>query len=282
MERLVSKAEVRQAVRAARHNGQTVALVPTMGALHEGHLTLVQEACKRADYVVASVFVNPMQFGPTEDYGSYPRDIERDLSMLSAEGVDLVFTPTPEGMYAPDASVAVDPGIMGALWEGAIRPIHFRGVCTVVAKLFSIVAPDLAFFGEKDYQQLQIIRRMVRDLDLPVKVQGVPIMRAADGLALSSRNVYLSAEERAAATALYRCLIAAAEGAREGQHDTVALGALMRTIVAAEPLVTIEYAEVVDPDSLVPIETLTASARGIVAARIGTTRLIDNMAVAPR
>ena len=282
MERLVSKAEVRQAVRAARHNGQTVALVPTMGALHEGHLTLVQEACKRADYVVASVFVNPMQFGPTEDYGSYPRDIERDLSMLSAEGVDLVFTPTPEGMYAPDASVAVDPGIMGALWEGAIRPIHFRGVCTVVAKLFSIVAPDLAFFGEKDYQQLQIIRRMVRDLDLPVKVQGVPIMRAADGLALSSRNVYLSAEERAAATALYRCLIAAVEGAREGQHDTVALGALMRTIVAAEPLVTIEYAEVVDPDSLVPIETLTASARGIVAARIGTTRLIDNMAVAPR
>lgn len=282
MERYVSKEEVRQAVLAAKREGQTVALVPTMGALHEGHLSLIRAARKRADHVAVSVFVNPTQFGPDEDFAAYPRDVDRDLSLLSAEGVDLAFTPTTEVMYATDAMVTVDPGLMGTLWEGAIRPVHFRGVCTVVAKLFSIVRPDLAFFGEKDYQQLQIVRRMVRDLDLPVKVEGVPIVRADDGLALSSRNAYLSAEERAAATVLYRALSAAAGRAAAGERDAIALGALMRETVAAEPLASLDYAEVVDPATLGPLDTLAAPARGIVAARIGTTRLIDNMAIAPR
>lgn len=280
MERLASKHEARQAVAEARRDEKRVALVPTMGALHEGHLSLVRAARERADYVVVSVFVNPTQFGPGEDFEEYPRDIERDIDLLGAEDVDLVFAPTPEIMYAPDATVTVDPGPLGQVLEGAARPGHFSGMCTVVTKLFSIVIPDLAFFGEKDYQQLTIVRAMVRDLDLPVKVIGCPTVRECDGLALSSRNVYLSAEERSAATVLYRALRTAETLVLDGERDAAVVAGAMRETVASEPLAELEYAAVADAVTLTPIETLgDRPARALVAARVGRTRLIDNIAL---
>ncbi|MGB4593663.1 MAG: pantoate--beta-alanine ligase [Coriobacteriia bacterium] len=279
MERLDSKEEVRQAVLAARREGKRIALVPTMGALHAGHLSLVQAACARADYVAVSIFVNPTQFGPGEDFEAYPRDVEHDLGLLRAEGVDLVFTPSTDAMYATDAQVTIDPGPLGTRWEGSIRPGHFVGVCTVVAKLMGIVQPDLAFFGEKDFQQLVIVRRMIRDLDMAVKVVGCPIVREHDGLALSSRNVYLSPEERAAATVLYRALRSAETLALGGEHDALSLAEAMRTLIADEPLASLDYAAVVDPATLQPLETLGVPARAIVAARVGVTRLIDNLAL---
>lgn len=280
MERLASKHEVRQAVAEARREEKRVALVPTMGALHEGHLSLVSASRERADYVVVSVFVNPTQFGPGEDFEGYPRDIERDIDLLGAEGVDLVFAPAPEIMYAPDATVTVDPGPLGAVLEGAARPGHFSGMCTVVTKLFSIAIPDLAFFGEKDYQQLTIVRAMVRDLDLPVKVIGCPTVRECDGLALSSRNVYLSAEERSAATVLYRSLRTAETLVLDGERDAAVVADAMRETVASEPLAELEYAAVADAVTLAPIDTLgDRAARALVAARVGGTRLIDNIAL---
>ena len=280
MESLVSKDEVRRAVAEARAVGQRIALVPTMGALHEGHLSLVRAARERAEYVVVSVFVNPTQFGPGEDFEAYPRDLEGDLELLEAEGVALVFAPATATMYAPGATVTVDPGPLGDVLEGAIRPTHFRGVCTVVAKLFGIVAPDLAFFGEKDFQQLAIVRTMVSDLDLPVRVVGCPTIREPDGLALSSRNVYLSPDERAAATVLYRALRAAEARALAGERDARALVEVMRAEIATEPLVVPDYAEVADAVTLVPLDALDGSpARALVAARLGSTRLIDNLAL---
>lgn len=280
MERLGSKQEVRQAVGEARREGKRIALVPTMGALHDGHLSLVTAARERADYVVVSVFVNPTQFAPGEDFEGYPRDIERDIDLLGAEGADLVFTPTPEVMYASDAEVTVDPGPLGAVLEGATRPTHFRGVCTVVTKLLAVTAPDLAFFGEKDYQQLAVLRRMARDLDLPVKVIGCPTVRECDGLAMSSRNVYLSRDERAAATALYRALRSAETLALSGERDARVLEEAMRSQIADEPLATLDYAVVADAVTLTPLATLGAApARALIAARVGSTRLIDNLAL---
>ena len=280
MERLGSKGEVRQAVGEARREGKRIALVPTMGALHDGHLSLVAAAHERADYVVVSVFVNPTQFAPGEDFEAYPRDIERDLDLLGAEGVDLVFTPTPEVMYAPDATVSVDAGPLGALLEGTTRPTHFRGVCTVVTKLFAITAPDLAFFGEKDYQQLAVLKRMARDLDLPVKVIGCPIVRECDGLAMSSRNRYLSRDERAAATALYRALRSAETLALDGERDARVLEEAMRSQIDIEPLVELDYAVVADAATLATLDVLGAApARALIAARLGATRLIDNLAL---
>jgi len=279
MERVYSKEEVRQAVAAAKREGKRVALVPTMGALHEGHLSLVRAACSRADYVAVSVFVNPTQFGPSEDFAAYPRDIDRDLELLAAEGVDLVFSPSVETMYEPDAQVTVQPGPLADVWEGAIRPGHFTGVCTVVTKLIATFRPDLAFFGEKDFQQLVVIRRLVQDLDLPVRVVGVPTVREHDGLALSSRNVHLSPEERRAATVLYRALRTAETLALGGEADPAALADAMRGVVADEPLVTLDYAAVVDPVTLTEASETTQPARAIIAARVGATRLIDNMAI---
>lgn len=280
MERLTSKEEVRQAVAAARRETKRVALVPTMGALHEGHLSLVRAARARADYVAVSVFVNPTQFGPGEDFEAYPRDVEGDLDLLRAEGVDLVFTPSTGEMYAPDAQVTVDPGPLGTVWEGAVRPGHFRGVCTVVTKLLCIVSPDLAFFGEKDYQQLQVVRLLARDLDLPVRVVGCPIVRECDGLAMSSRNAYLSPEERAAATVLYRALRTAETLALDGERQAGVLAEAMRACVASEPLASLDYAAIVDAETLAELDALgSRPARAIVAARIGATRLIDNLAV---
>ena len=280
MERLSSAEEVRQAVGEARREGKRIALVPTMGALHEGHLSLVRAASLRADVVAVSIFVNPTQFAPGEDFEAYPRNIDRDLELLGAEGAALAFTPTTAAMYAPDARVTVDPGPMGAVYEGASRPTHFRGVCTVVAKLFSIVQPDLAFFGEKDYQQLAVVRLMTRDLDLPVKVVGCPIVREPDGLAMSSRNAYLSYEERRAATVLYRALRSAETLALARETDAAMIVEVMRETVAEEPLAALDYAAIIDPDTFAPLDVFGAKpARALIAAHVGATRLIDNIAL---
>lgn len=282
MERLSSKAEVRGAVLAAKRESKRVALVPTMGALHDGHLSLVQAACARAEYVVVSIFVNPTQFGPGEDFEAYPRDLDRDLALLAAEGADLVFEPGVSTMYAADAAMTVDPGPLGSVWEGVTRPTHFGGVCTVVTKLLSIVGPDLVFFGEKDYQQLQVVKRLVRDLDLSVKVVGCPVVRECDGLAMSSRNAYLGPEERVAATVLYRALRTAETLALDGECDTRVLATAMRDTIEAETMAALDYAAIVDPTTLEPLEVLAIPGRAIIAARVGATRLIDNMAIVPR
>ncbi|MDF1542923.1 MAG: pantoate--beta-alanine ligase [Anaerosomatales bacterium] len=281
MERVASKDEARRAAAEARAEGKTIALVPTMGALHEGHLSLVRAACERADYVVVSVFVNPTQFGPGEDFETYPRDLDADLQLLAAEGVDLVFVPSAAVMYAPDASVTVDPGSLASRWEGEIRPGHFVGVATVVTKLLSIVRPDLAYFGEKDYQQLQVVCALVRDLDLGVGVVGRPIVRDRDGLALSSRNARLSPSQRQAALAIPAALEAAAQALAWGEREARALERAMFEHLAGVEGLSLDYAVVVDPDTLEPLEQVQRSARALVAARIGDIHLIDNCGLEP-
>jgi pantoate--beta-alanine ligase len=249
-----------------------LALVPTMGALHEGHRTLVRAARERAATVVVSVFVNPTQFGPGEDFHRYPRTWDADLAALAEEAADVVFHPPVDEVYPPRAvGVTVDPGPLGSVLEGAIRPGHFAGVLTVVAKLFGLVRPDVALFGEKDYQQLTLIRAMARELALPVEVVGVPTVREDDGLALSSRNRYLSPAERATAVALSRALRAGAGAGRQGA-DAVLTAA--RAVLAAEPALLQDYLELTDTD-LGPAPT-AGPARLLVAARAGATRLLDN------
>ncbi len=281
IERLTSKAEIRSAVAEARREGKRVGFVPTMGALHEGHLTLVRAACARTDVVVASVFINPTQFGPGEDFDAYPRRVDADARLLGSEGVELVFTPSVEEMYGSGTQVSVDPGPLAARWEGEVRPGHFTGMATVVAKLLNIVRPDLAFFGEKDYQQLQIVHRLAADLDMGVGIVPVPIVREPDGLALSSRNAYLSAEQREIAKCVPESLEAAAAALAWGERDARALEAAMRDAIAAHAgdVVTIDYAAVVDPSTLEPLDVVTRDARALVAVRVGTTRLIDNCAL---
>jgi pantoate--beta-alanine ligase len=252
-----------------------VALVPTMGALHEGHRTLVRVARQRAASVVVSVFVNPTQFGPGEDFDRYPRTWDADLAALGEEGADLVFHPDVEDVYPPGSvGVTVDPGPLGGVLEGAIRPGHFAGVLTVVAKLFGLVRPDLALFGEKDYQQLTLIRAMARELALGVEVVGVPTVREDDGLALSSRNRYLDPQQRARAVALSSALRA---GADAGPRGADAVLAAARAVLAAEPTLVQDYLELTDVD-LGPAPS-AGPARLLVAARAGTTRLLDNIAV---
>ena len=277
----MSKEEVRQAVGPARREGGMIALVPTMGALHEGHLSLVRAARSRADVVAVSIFVNPTQFGAGEDLAAYPRDLDRDLGLLSGEGVDFVFTPSPETMYAPDAATVVDPGVIGTMLEGAVRPGHFQGVATVVTKLLAIIAPDLACFGEKDYQQLLVVRRLVRDLDLPVTIVACETVREIDGLALSSRNTYLSPAERAAAPSLYRSLSEAVRRAERGETDVAALERTMRDAAAHEPALTLDYAVIADEATLEPLTALPLGmrARALISGRIATTHLIDNVAI---
>ena len=283
IERISSKSEVRSAVAEARGEGRTVSFVPTMGALHSGHLSLVRAASSRADVVVVSIFVNPTQFAPGEDYGRYPRRTETDIELLSAEGVAIVFTPSAETMYGTDPQVTVDPGPLAKLWEGEVRPGHFAGMATVVTKLLGIVRPDLAFFGEKDYQQLRIVERVARDLDLGVGIVGCPIARDPDGLAISSRNVFLTAEERAAALALSEALAATAEAAAWGERDGDTLATLLRQTAVARggELLSLDYAAVVLPETLEPVGTLDVVSRAIIAARVGTTRLIDNCEIVP-
>jgi pantoate--beta-alanine ligase len=281
MERVVSAEEVRQTLAQARREGRSVALVPTMGALHEGHLALVRAARARADVVVVSIFVNPAQFGVDEDFDAYPRDIPHDLELLAAENVDVVFMPTVEGMYPPGSETVVEPGTIAMLWEGEHRPGHFTGVCTVVVKLFNIVRPDIAFFGEKDYQQLVIVRHMARDLDFGIQISGVPIVRDRDGVALSSRNAYLTPEQREAASVLFRALTAVREQAAAGETDASALARFLAEEVEGETIGELDYAAIVDPDTLEPLEVLDRPARAIVAARFGRARLIDNVPVGP-
>ncbi|SEP08917.1 pantoate--beta-alanine ligase [Trujillonella endophytica] len=252
-----------------------VALVPTMGALHEGHRTLVRAAREQCDAVVVSVFVNPTQFGPGEDFDRYPRTWDADLAALAEEGTDLVFHPGVEDVYRPGAlGVTVDPGPLGAVLEGAVRPGHFAGVLTVVAKLFGLVRPDAAFFGEKDYQQLVLIRAMARELVLPVEVIGVPTVREDDGLALSSRNRYLSAEQRATSATLNRALRA---GADAGPRGAQAVLAAAREVLATAPELVPDYLELTDPD-LRPAPS-AGPARLLLAARADSTRLLDNVPV---
>ena len=276
-----TKAEVREAVARFHAAGKTVALVPTMGYLHEGHLSLLDRARERADVVALSIFVNPLQFGPAEDLDRYPRDLERDLELARSRGTHLVFTPSVAEMYPdgePKVTVVPDEGIAGRLC-GATRPGHFRGVLTVVAKLFGIVRPDVAVFGQKDWQQATLIRRMVDDLDMPVSIEVAPIVREADGLAMSSRNVYLSAEERERALALSRALRRARALFEAGEQDAEVLRLALRGELKV-PGVEPEYAEVVDPRTLEPAVRAEPGAVCAVAARVGGTRLIDNAILA--
>ena len=272
----------REACEAARSEGRTIGFVATMGSLHRGHLSLVARAREECGFVAVSIFVNPLQFGPAEDLDSYPRDLDRDLAECERAGADLVFSPTADEMYPvgrPEATV--DPGPLGDRLEGAARPAHFRGVATLVAKLFGLVGPCRAYFGHKDAQQLAVVRRMVRDLDLPAEIVGCPTVRDQDGLAISSRNTYLSAPEREAATCLYEALARAAWLAEGGETDAHVLKAEMAKRIGMEPVARIDYVAVVDEDTFEDIDRLRGPARALVAARFGTTRLIDNVPLWP-
>jgi pantoate--beta-alanine ligase len=272
-----SKSQVRAVVSAVRAGGRQVAFVPTMGYLHEGHLTLLDRAKEMADFVVLSIFVNPLQFGPTEDLDRYPRDLDRDLQLARSRGVDLVFTPTAEEMYPQgEPRVSVVPGPAADRLCGASRPGHFRGVLTVVAKLFGIVQPDVAVFGQKDFQQAALIRAMAEDLDFHTRIEVAPIVRDPDGLAMSSRNVYLSAEERERALSLSGGLKRARELFEAGESDA---GTLRATVLSAIsiPGVEPEYAEAVDQRTIEPVQRAEPGTVLAVAARVGQTRLIDNL-----
>lgn len=262
---------------AQRARGKRVGLVPTMGNLHEGHLSLVRIAKQRADVVALSDFVNPTQFGPNEDYSSYPRTFEEDCAKCEAEGVDAVFHPAPEAMYAADASVSLVERGLSKVLCGASRPGHFDGVCTVVAKLFLLAQPHVAVFGQKDAQQLCVIRRMVRDMFFPIEIVAAPISREADGLARSSRNRYLNPVERAQAPALRWALDAAEAAFARGERDAERLKSAMKTVLAATPLAKPDYVELVDAETLQAVEgRLERPALAALAVRFGTTRLIDN------
>jgi len=269
--------EMRSASSAARREGKRFGFVPTMGALHEGHLSLVRAAKAKSDVVAVSIFVNPLQFGPTEDLAKYPRSFERDRALLEKEAVDIVFAPQPEEMYPKGGVTYVTVEGLSEKLCGRSRPGHFRGVTTVVAKLFHIVEPDLAFFGQKDAAQATIIRRMVRDLNLPVEVIVCPIVREPDGLAMSSRNGYLSPQERKTALVLNRSLTETKNRFDQGECNAIALIAEGKQVLAHEPGARLDYFEIVDPATLDPMQELTSPALVAVAAVIGNTRLIDNI-----
>jgi pantoate--beta-alanine ligase len=269
--------EVRRAVTAWRAAGERVAFVPTMGALHDGHVSLVELARRHATQVVASVFVNPTQFGPGEDFERYPRTPEQDTARLAEAGCDLLFLPAVDVVYPPGASTRVRVEGPSAGFEADFRPGHFEGVATVVTALFGLVRPDVAVFGEKDAQQLAVVRALVRDLHLGIEIVGAPIVRETDGLAMSSRNVYLSAEERRAAPVLARALEAARAALGAGERSAAALVASIRSVIAAEPLVRLEYAAVVGADDFRPRERAEGDVVVPIAARLGRTRLLDNL-----
>jgi pantoate--beta-alanine ligase len=265
-------------VRGARRTGERVALVPTMGALHAGHAALMMAAREQSEQVVLSIFVNPLQFNRAEDLEHYPRDLDGDLDFARKFGVDVAFVPDVQAMYPSGTPIVqVDPGQLADRFEGAARPGHFRGVATVVTKLLSIVEPDAAYFGEKDYQQLVIVRRLAADLSIPVEIIGIPTIREPDGLALSSRNRRLSATQRTAAAVLHRALMEGRESIRGGA-DPVAAAAVVAGRVASEPLARLDYAEVTDVDLARPVEGTEGPLRILVAAEFGTVRLIDNVA----
>jgi pantoate--beta-alanine ligase len=264
-------------MRAARAGVADLGLVPTMGYLHDGHLSLVARAKAESSAVAVSIFVNPSQFGPREDLSRYPRDVPRDLGLLEAAGADMVFVPDAAEMYPAGFDTTIEVGAVTDVLEGAVRPGHFAGVATVVAKLFNIVQPTRAYFGQKDAQQSVVIRKLVRDLDLPVEVVVAQTMREPDGLALSSRNSYLTPEQRAAAPAIFRALSAAQHLFDAGQRDAEALRGAMRRTIAAEPLMQVDYVSVADPLTLRELAAVEGQALASMAVRLGTTRLIDNL-----
>ena len=268
--------EVRKQVKEWRRQGLSVGLVPTMGYLHEGHKSLIERAVAENDRVVVSDFVNPIQFGINEDLATYPRDIEADKRLCEQAGADLIFHPEAAEMYAPDFSTYVEMQKVSEGLCGKTRPTHFRGVCTVVCKLFHIVMPDRAYFGQKDAQQLAVIRRMVRDLDLDIQIVGCPIIREEDGLAKSSRYTYLSREERKAALVLSRAVFLGEDLMKKGERDADTILAAMRSLIEQEPLAKIDYVEMVDADSIEPLARARGRVLTAMAVYIGTTRLIDN------
>jgi pantoate--beta-alanine ligase len=269
--------DVREAVTSARKSGARIGFVPTMGALHKGHLSLVDRARAESDVIVMSIFVNPTQFGPNEDFARYPRPIEDDVRLTSEAGVDILFTPSVEEMYAEDRMITVVPGRAGHRWEGAIRDGHFAGVLTIVAKLFNIVQPDVAVFGQKDLQQAVLIEAMVRDLDFPIRIIVAPTVREADGLAMSSRNAYLNAEDRKNATVLIRSLRAAADAYDSGERDASRIEAAGLQVFHSVQVGALDYLGVADLKSLERVPTISSDSAVMIAARIGKTRLIDNL-----
>ena len=282
MDRVVTIGELRSRLDAVRSDGATVGLVPTMGHLHDGHVSLARAAAGSCDHVAMTIFVNPLQFAPDEDLTTYPRDPDGDALRATSAGVHTLFLPSEEEMY-PDGLDHVLAGVavpaLSSVMEGASRRTHFGGVCTVVAKLFNIVGPCRAYFGEKDYQQLAIVRRMVQDLSFPVDVVACPVVREPDGLAMSSRNAYLSDDERLVAPVLYRSLALGAAAVRDGLEDADALRSLMAAEIDAAPLGELDYVEVADPDTLVPLGRADERSRLFGAVRFGRARLIDNLAV---
>lgn len=276
-----SVSELSARLDAARAAGATVGLVPTMGALHRGHAALIQRAASECDLVVVSVFVNPLQFGPGEDFERYPRSLDADGRLARAAGADIVFAPSPKEMYPEPIRTSVRVEGLNAVLEGAFRPGHLDGVSTVVAKLFALTGRSRAYFGQKDWQQLALVRRMAADLSFPVEVIGCPTVRETDGLALSSRNAYLSAEERRVAPLLHRALLTAAEMVHDGETDPVVLSSAMVGVLATTPGLDLDYAVAVDPDTLLAplVFGPGQEIRLLVAARLGSTRLIDNLGV---
>lgn len=268
--------EVREQVKAWKKEGFSVALVPTMGYLHEGHQSLIKRAVEENDRVVVSIFVNPMQFGPTEDLDSYPRDLEKDSALCEATGANLIFHPEPEEMYTDGFCSYVDMSVLTEELCGLSRPVHFRGVCTVVSKLFHIVTPDRAYFGQKDAQQLAVIKRMVLDLNMDIEVIGCPIVREEDGLAKSSRNTYLSAEERKAALILSKTIKLGEKIVADGEKDATTILNAMKKNIETEPLAKIDYVKIVDALTMQQIPTIDRPILCAMAVYIGKTRLIDN------
>ncbi len=282
MKQISTVAAMKAACRAIGRAGKTLGFVPTMGALHEGHFSLVRASRSRCDVTAVSIFVNPLQFGPTEDLDKYPRTLERDAAMLEKLGVELLFVPTVEEMYPRGAKTYVLVDELSDRLDGASRPGHFRGVATVVTKLFETVRPDYAFFGQKDAVQVAVLRKMVRDLDMDVDVVVCPIVREADGLAMSSRNVYLSPEERKQALVLHRALLRVQNAVDHGERDAAKLLELGKQVVAEEPGARLDYFAVVDPDTIEALSDVGRGALVAVAAHFGKTRLIDNLVLATR
>lgn len=281
MQVIRSVSAMQQASQADRRAGHRIGFVPTMGYLHQGHLSLVENARSHADRVVLSIFVNPIQFLPGEDLDNYPRDFERDEALCRAAGVDTIFYPIPVEMYAPDHSVYVDETLLSGGLCGASRPGHFRGVTTVVAKLFNIVLPDVAVFGQKDAQQVRVIRRMVRDLNMPLEIVIGPTVREPDGLAMSSRNRYLSSNERREALCLRRALDEAERLVAAGEREIESIRSAMASVIAQMPSARVDYIDLVDDESLQRVRTIERSVLAALAVRIGATRLIDNTVLHP-
>jgi pantoate--beta-alanine ligase len=277
MKQLDTVSSMKAVCRQVTRNGKTLGFVPTMGALHEGHLSLVRASTSRCNVTAVSIFVNPLQFGPTEDLAKYPRTMERDTAMLEKAGVDLLFFPSVEEMYPPGAKTRVHVAELSEKLDGASRPGHFLGVATVVNKLFEIVRPDVAFFGQKDAAQVAVLRKMVRDLDMDVEMVVCPIVREKDGLAMSSRNAYLTPEQRRQALVLHRSLMRVQGAADQGERDAARLREIGEQVIAEEPAARLDYFAIVDPDSLDPVQDVSRGALVAVAAYVGATRLIDNI-----